>query len=112
MLATLIISFRGRNYRIDLGHNFVLADRGCNGKKRDRIPHIDHLTRWSERNRIYGGEITAALKDFLSCDLPCTNRIAFWAYSQTEAAQGLTWLKGDELIALSHEWRNHLTIEV
>jgi 5-methylcytosine-specific restriction endonuclease McrA len=35
-------------YPIDLGHNFVLADTTCNGKKRDRMPCIDHLARWSE----------------------------------------------------------------
>ncbi len=44
---------------------------------------------------------SVALKDDLLCDLACTNRIAFWAYSQTEAANGLTWLRADELIALS-----------
>jgi 5-methylcytosine-specific restriction endonuclease McrA len=93
-------------YPIDLGHNFVLADNRCNGKKRDRIPHVNHLAAWSERNRQHGSEITAALKDRLPCDLECTNRIAFWAYAQTETARGLTWLRGDELIALSAEWRN------
>lgn len=95
-------------YPIDLGHNFVLADKRCNGKKRDRMPHIDHLVTWSERNREHGSEMTAALKDRLPCDLECTNRIAFWAYAQTETAQGLTWLQGDELLPLSLEWRSHL----
>jgi 5-methylcytosine-specific restriction endonuclease McrA len=99
-------------YPIDLAHNFVLADRGCNSKKRERMPHVDHLARWSERNRLHGQEITSVLKDSLSCDLPCTNRIAFWAYSQTEAAQGLTWLRADELIPLAHKWRDYLTIRV
>jgi 5-methylcytosine-specific restriction endonuclease McrA len=97
-------------YPIDLGHNFVLADNRCNGKKRDRMPHIDHLVAWSERNRERGSEITAALKDRLPCDLECTNRIAFWAYAQTETAQALTWLQGDELLPLSLEWRSHLLL--
>lgn len=94
-------------YPVDLGHNFVLADRACNGKKRDRIPHVDHLARWTERNNRYGPQIKAALQTQLPCDLRCATRIAHWAYSQTEAANGLTWLKGDELIALSTEWRRH-----
>ncbi|HJU11674.1 MAG TPA: HNH endonuclease signature motif containing protein [Candidatus Binataceae bacterium] len=95
-------------YPIDLGHNFVLADSACNGKKRDRIAHVDHLAKWSERNREYGAEIASALKDQFPCDLACTNRVAHWAYSQTEAANGLTWVRGDELRALSEEWRNYI----
>ena len=63
-------------YPIDLGHNFVLADGKCNGKKRDRMPHVNHLARWSERNRDHGDEIIRALKDQLPCDLVCTNRVA------------------------------------
>jgi len=94
-------------YPIDLGHNFVLADSRCNGKKRKRMPHVDHLARWSERNRHFAADIVAALKDRLPCDVACTKRIAFWAYEQTENARGLTWLRGDELLALSPEWRNY-----
>ncbi len=97
-------------YPIDLGHNFVLADSRCNGKKRDRMPHIDHLARWSERNRDHAGEIVAALKDRVPCDLACTNRIAYWAYEQTESAGGLTWLRGEELLALSVEWRSYFGV--
>jgi 5-methylcytosine-specific restriction endonuclease McrA len=93
-------------YPIDLGHNFVLADNRCNGKKRDGMPHVDHLASWSVRNREHGAGIVAALEDRIPCDLECTNRIAFWAYAQTETAHGLTWLRGDELIALLPEWRN------
>jgi CRISPR/Cas system Type II protein with McrA/HNH and RuvC-like nuclease domain len=96
-------------YPIDLGHNFVLADNRCNGKKRDRMPHIDHLAKWSERNRNHAAEIATALKDQLPCDLACTNRIARWAYNQTEAAHSLTWLRGNELLALSPEWRKYFS---
>lgn len=96
-------------YPIDLGHNFVLADSLCNGKKRDRMPHVKHLARWTERNRNHGSEIIVALRDQLPCDLACTNRIARWAYEQTDAAHGLTWLRGDELFGLSPEWRNYFT---
>jgi 5-methylcytosine-specific restriction endonuclease McrA len=75
-------------YPIDLGHNFVLADSRCNGKKRDRMPHIDHLARWSERNRNHAGEIVTALKDQLPCDLACTNRIAYWATTKRKLQTG------------------------
>jgi hypothetical protein len=42
------------------------------------------------------------------CDLACTNRIAEWAYSQTEAAGGMTWLRGEDLVPLDRSWRNLL----
>ena len=48
-------------YPIDLGHNFVLAD--SNGTKRDRMPHFDHLSRWSERNMQYGVQVRTGLMD-------------------------------------------------
>ena len=81
-------------YPIDLGHNFVLADSRCNGKKRDRMPHVDHLARWSKRNRqLRRKQIRTALRDQLPCDSAMyTNRIAHWAYAQSEKAGGLTWL--------------------
>ena len=44
-------------YPVDLGHNFVLADRACNGKKRDRLPAIVHLAAWMKRNERLGGQI-------------------------------------------------------
>src|SRR5947209_11282312 len=97
-------------YPIDLGHNFVLADSRCNGKKRDRMPHVDHLARWSERNRSDGDQISSALQDHVLCDLPCTNRIASWAYEQTQIAGGLTWMRGEELLAISPGWRKYLSV--
>jgi hypothetical protein len=97
-------------YPIDLGHNFVLADSKCNGKKRERMPHVDHLAKWSDRNRDHAGEIAAALENQIPCDLGCTNRIAYWAYEQTEHAGGLTWLRADQLVPLTQHWRHHVVI--
>ena len=74
------------------------------------MPHVDHLARWTERNRDHADEIVTALKDQLPCDLTCSNRIARWAYEQTETAGGLTWLRGDELLALSAEWRKYFNM--
>ena len=36
-------------YPVDLGHNFVLADRSCNNHKRDHLAAEDYLGAWSER---------------------------------------------------------------
>jgi 5-methylcytosine-specific restriction endonuclease McrA len=49
-------------YPIDLGHNFVLADRSCNNKKRDRLPAFRHLAAWTERNERYGNQICETLQ--------------------------------------------------
>lgn len=93
-------------YPIDLGHNFVLADSCCNGKKRDLLPAYDHLATWTERNAKYGDQIGDAMEErgFIS-ELAASNRVAQWAYGQTESAGGLTWLRADELVPLAAEWR-------
>ena len=31
-------------------------------------------------------------------ELAASNRVASWAYGQTEAARGLTWLRADEMV--------------
>jgi 5-methylcytosine-specific restriction endonuclease McrA len=92
-------------YAADLGHNFVLADSKCNNRKRDRIPAVEHLARWTERNARSGGEIAGALRDQLPVDVGCSIRVAQWAYAQTEAANGLTWVRREELEPLRAEWR-------
>jgi hypothetical protein len=96
-------------YPIDLGHNFVLADGGCNGQKRDRLPACDHLRRWVERNVRWGALIATELeRRGIIAELTASNRVAEWAYSQTEAAGGLTWLRADEMVPLTATWRELL----
>jgi hypothetical protein len=96
-------------YTVDLGHNFVLADGSCNGKKRDRLPACKHLAAWSERNSRYGEQIRTALEERgMVSQLGASIRVAPWAYSQTEAAGGLTWLKGDDMVPLETTWRTLL----
>lgn len=93
-------------YPVDLGHNFVLADTMCNGKKRDHLPAYDHLAAWTERNAKYGDQIGDAMEE-RGCisELAASNRVAQWAYEQTAAAGGLTWLRADEMVPLAAEWR-------
>ncbi len=96
-------------YTVDLGHNIVLADSRCNGQKRDRLPACEHLGRWVDRNGTYGDQIAAALEDRgIVSQLAASNRVAAWAYSQTEAADGLTWFRGDEMVPLDIKWRDLL----
>jgi 5-methylcytosine-specific restriction endonuclease McrA len=97
-------------YPIDLAHNLVLADNQCNNKKRDRMPHVEHLAKSMNRNERYGADLTAQMDTRFTCDLSCTNRIAHWAYVQTERAGGMTWLRGDDLRPLLPDWRNYLDL--
>jgi hypothetical protein len=96
-------------YSADLGHNFVLADRQCNNHKRDRIASVEHLAAWTERNRRYGAEIQLAFerKGIVSQN-EASNRVAFWAYAQTEVIGGLTWIGGDDMEPLGSGWRELL----
>ena len=94
-------------YPLDLGHNFVLADRRCNSQKRDRLPAHNYLAAWTERNRQYGDQIGTAMEERgVVSDLAASNRVAQWAYAQAESAGGLTWLRANELVPLAVGWRS------
>lgn len=94
-------------YPVDLAHNFVLADSRCNSKKRDRLPACEHLAAWTERNAQYGAQLGDALGQHgIVGELGTSNRVAQWAYAQTEAARGLTWLRADEMVPLPATWRD------
>src|SRR5215467_10505682 len=103
------ITLSPERYPVDLGHNFVLADSRCNGRKRDRLPACEHLAAWTERNARFGEQIGKALEERgIVSQLAASHRLAQWAYAQTEAAHGLTWLRADEMVPLSPGWRKLL----
>jgi HNH endonuclease len=86
-------------YPTDLSHNFVLADGRCNNQKRDRLPAMEHLATWVERNGRYGDQLRdAPAERGIIAELAASNRVAQWAYAQTEAVNGLTWLRADEMV--------------
>lgn len=98
-------------YPIDLGHNFVLADHRCNNKKRNRLPAVEHLARWAERNSDYGDQLTDALTDRgIVMELTASNRVAQWAYAQAEATSALTWVRADDMVPLDGDWRGLLLV--
>ncbi len=43
-------------YPVDLGHNFVLVHAGCNERKSDRLPALEHLRAWTRQNQEVGQE--------------------------------------------------------
>ena len=93
-------------YPTDLAHNFVLADSRCNNKKRDRLPACEHLVRWADRNAQYGAQLGQELaRRGVVAELTASNRVTHWAYAQTEAACGLTWVQADDMVPLDPAWR-------
>ena len=96
-------------YPVDLGHNFVLADRACNNKKRDRLPAVSHLVSWTHRNKTYGDEICAAMEQRgIVTELAASKQVVRWAYAQAEAANAMTWARVDEMVPLDKRWRSVL----
>jgi hypothetical protein len=82
-------------YHADLGHNFVLAHRGCNGDKRDFLADEDHLERWVERNTTWAGKMEAFFRnEHLPFDHEATKSITRWAYDGLVKTKGLAWRKG------------------
>ncbi len=67
------------------------------------------LAAWVDRNARYGQQLAAALEENgIVTELAASNRIAQWAYAQTEAAKGYTWLRADQMVPLSPQWRELL----
>jgi len=94
-------------YPVNLGHNFVLAHRRCNGSKSARLAAVAHLERWCNRNEAFGSTLASAFHArHLPHDLTATWQIARWAYAQAEATQARSWVTGDQLVALSTTWRS------
>jgi hypothetical protein len=83
----------------------VLADDRCNSKKRDRLPAVEHLARWTERNVQYGEHMADELtRRGVVAELEASNRVTQWAYAQAEAASALTWVRADEMVPLAAGW--------
>ena len=96
-------------YPIDLGHNFVLAHKSCNNSKRDMLAGISHLEHWIERNSTAHDDLNEAfLAREIYANLQSSNRITWWAYSQTEHASGNTWISGNDIAQLDPTWRELL----
>jgi len=93
-------------YPVDLGHNFVLAHKGCNGSKSDYLASPHHLEHWMERNSLHEA---ALKKEFallaIEHDLNSSYQITHWAYEQTESSGGLVWAEKKSLQPLDTSWR-------
>jgi 5-methylcytosine-specific restriction endonuclease McrA len=94
-------------YPADLGHNFVLAHKTCNGQKSDHLAAYNHLEKWCERNESDGSTLAEMFDEHrVVHDVANSQRIACWAYARLEAVEGQTWVKGRRaLVPLASRWR-------
>lgn len=98
-------------YNRDLGHNFVLACRSCNSRKKDQLAAVPHLERWVRRNSDHGAAMAAAFnRRVLPADLKASNTIAIWAYRRAETFGGSTWIHGTTHEPLDRAWRRILAV--
>jgi hypothetical protein len=95
--------------RSDLAHNLVLAHKGCNAAKSDFLACEDHLQAWTKRNRALVGAASGQFdRVALPHDLNVSERIAQWAYSQTEQTHGQVWVIRKNFKPLGAVWRDLL----
>lgn len=82
-------------YPADLGHNFVLADRRCNGDKSDRLAERRFLVEWRERNEAHDRTLGETFqRAALSNDRRASERIADWAYALADSSGAAFWRPG------------------
>lgn len=95
-------------YPRDLGHNFVLAHRRCNGDKRDLLAATEHLERWRNRNVVQGATLKRELEGQFVCDEPTTLRVAQWSYEHGFAASSQSWQRRGHVVPLDEGYRRIL----
>jgi 5-methylcytosine-specific restriction endonuclease McrA len=92
-------------YPLDLGHNFVLAHKTCNGEKCDYLAAERHLAAWLERNEAHSKAMEQSFADAkLPANAVASVSIARWAYSQTAEVNGLVWVEKSFLAHLEGNW--------
>src|SRR6266487_1050875 len=99
-----------RNAILDgVGHNLVLSHATCNERKSDRLAAAVHLERWAQHTTAHGTELEREFnRRGVISDIRVCAKIADWAYRQTFDCNGLTWLRGNELLSLPSDWNKSL----
>ncbi len=96
-------------YPTDFGHNFVIADAGCNSAKTDFLAAEEHLERWALRNQRYYDDLNRLFKEQnISHNDVFSISIARWAYRQTDAIGGSVWVRGRVISPLTGRWKELL----
>lgn len=93
-------------YPLDVGQNFVLADKACNNAKRDYLAAVPHLERWRDANLAHSGELAERLVDAgLPSDPERTLIVARWAYRQGADSNAQLWVRRREFVAVDDRWQ-------
>lgn len=80
-------------YSVDLGHNFVLAHKSCNGEKKDFLASIPFYEKWLYRNKTSSNVLSNTFdQHHLYHDLDASTAIAAWAYKQCRINRNQVWL--------------------
>lgn len=98
-------------YPRDLGHNFVLAHKACNGDKRDLLASAGHLEAWVNRNISQGGLLTRELSGQFICHEDKMLRVAQWSYSQAYQTSSQSWLAIKTVVPLAADCLRILHID-
>jgi hypothetical protein len=97
-------------YPVDLGHNFVLADSGCNSAKAQHIASVEHLANWVKRNTMTEEPLKKEFnRHHLAHDAAASFHVARWAYAGTATSGGLTWFRAKDFRPLPADWESRFT---
>lgn len=88
-------------YQQDTIHNFVIADKTCNGAKSNFLAETYFLMQWLDRNQQHGQEIQSAAKNIgILSNQSASENIAQWAYQRAINNQSPIWVPPKEFITL------------
>ena len=84
------------HYPRDTAHNFVLAHKTCNGRKRDTLAARRHLEHWIDRNDLTGDDFQHEMEKLgFMVKWSGTRTIARWAYQQGIDVGSHAWVEHD-----------------
>ncbi len=96
-------------FRLDFGHNFVLADKVCNTAKRDVLAGTEHLLRWWSRNQEHGNQLAVEFdRAGIVHDQAASARVTMWAYENSARTNAKVWIARKEFAPLAATWRTAL----
>lgn len=80
-------------YPSNLGHNFVLADAGCNADKSSLLADESHHQHWRRRNEDVGAQMHLGFEAHgIVADVKASHGIADWAYERARATNAVFWV--------------------
>lgn len=98
-------------YPLDLGHNFVLTDQGCNSAKSDTLAGLAHLERWWRRLEDHGPTLAKHFGEGgLVHDEKASKMITTWAYDAAARAGAQAWSAGKHYELLPLSWRGRIAV--